>query len=455
MRLAFVDLETTGAMAAADRVTEVGIVLVDETGVREWSSLVNPEAPIPPFIEQLTGISDEMVAGAPLFGQVAGEVLALLEGRLFIAHNARFDYGFLRNEFGRLGVDFRATVLCTVKLSRRLYPQHHKHSLDSLIQRHGLCVDGRHRALGDARLIHQFWELARAEVGEEAVAAAVSALTARPSLPPQLDARIVNDLPAGSGVYLFYGENDQPLYVGRGKDLRKRVLAHFAAQHPSARAMDLSRQVRRIDWIETVGEIGAQLREAVLVRRLQPLHNRASRGGEALCAWRLSDAGGGAWVPRLVLAGEADFAAGENLFGPFRSPREARKFLRDLADRQGLCHGLLGLDRREPGRPCGGRQAGRCRGACVGRESPSQHSGRLMAALGKLKIAPWPFPGPAYLREGDEIHLADRWRYLGTARTEAEVADMLAAAPPPFDADIYTILVKAARQLQPVALHHH
>jgi DNA polymerase-3 subunit epsilon len=98
------------------------------------------------------------VADAPSFADVAEEVLERLEGRLFIAHNARFDYGFLKNEFKRAGHDFRATVLCTVKLSRKLFPQHARHNLDSLIERHGLSVSSRHRALGDAQLIHQFWQ---------------------------------------------------------------------------------------------------------------------------------------------------------------------------------------------------------------------------------------------------------------------------------------------------------
>ena len=121
--LAFVDLETTGATATSDRITEIGIVEVDADGtVREWQQLVNPGTRIPPFIEQLTGISNEMVADAPTFESVAAETLRRLEGRLFIAHNARFDYGFLKNEFKRLGIAFRAPVLCTVKLSRTLYP---------------------------------------------------------------------------------------------------------------------------------------------------------------------------------------------------------------------------------------------------------------------------------------------------------------------------------------------
>src|SRR5574343_1157952 len=209
--LAFVDLETTGATAGEDRITEIGIVEVDPDGsVREWQQLVNPGQPIPPFIEQLTGISNAMVADAPPFAAVADEVLRRLEGRLFIAHNARFDYGFLKNEFKRLGVEFRSTVACTVKLSRALYPEHHRHNLDSLIKRHGLHAEGRHRALADAQLIHQFWQKIHVHRSSEEIEAALKKQNARPSLPPNLDPAVIDDLPETPGVYLFHGENELP-----------------------------------------------------------------------------------------------------------------------------------------------------------------------------------------------------------------------------------------------------
>lgn len=152
--LAFIDLETTGANPVHDRITEIGIVEVD--GAR-WSTLVNPKRSIPEFIQHMTGISNAMVADAPTFDQVAAELGQRLQGRLFVAHNARFDYGFVRHEYQRLGQRFQADVLCTVRLSRRLFPEHHRHNLDSLIERHGLAADDRHRAMADADLIWQFW----------------------------------------------------------------------------------------------------------------------------------------------------------------------------------------------------------------------------------------------------------------------------------------------------------
>lgn len=250
--LAFVDLETTGATAANDRITEIGIVEVDADGtVREWQQLVNPGIRIPPFIEQLTGISNATVAHAPSFASVAAETLRRLEGRLFIAHNAKFDYGFLKSEFQRQGITFRASVLCTVKLSRALFPEHKRHNLDSLIERHALRADARHRALADAQLIHQFWQKIHVDRNSEDIELALQAQNANPSLPAHLDPAIIDDLPEVPGIYLFYGENDRQLHVGKAKDIRKQVLAHFNPKQKSAKNLALAQQVKRIDWRES------------------------------------------------------------------------------------------------------------------------------------------------------------------------------------------------------------
>lgn len=449
--LAFVDLETTGATATADRITEIGIVEVDEHGVREWSSLVNPGTPISAFIERLTGISNDMVADAPPFEDLAAEIRARLEGRLFIAHNARFDYGFLKNEFKRAGLDFRATVLCTVKLSRKLFPQHARHNLDSLIERHDLTVSSRHRALGDARLIQQFWTRVQAEIAPELLDETVRKLTARPSLPANLDPSAIDDLPPGAGVYLFYGENDLPLYVGKSKELKKRVLAHFAADHAAAKEMNLAQQVRRIVCIETGGEIGALLKEAALIKQLQPMHNRTLRRNDELCFWQLAEQRAGEWRPQLLPASELGSRQQEHLFGPFKSAREAKRTLTELAKEHRLCHALLGLEKVKPGKPCFAHQLQQCKGACVGKEPVSFHSARLMAALGRHRLEPWPFAGPAWIREGDELHLIDHWRHLGTARGEADLHDFLDAAVPDFDRDAYRILLKAVARMVPLA----
>jgi DNA polymerase III subunit epsilon len=449
--LAFVDLETTGATASQDRITEIGIILVDDSGVQEWSSLVNPETRISGFIENLTGISNEMVAEAPRFSDLASRVYKMLEGRIFVAHNARFDYAFLKQSFLREGIDFSAKTLCTTKLSRRLYPGHPKHNLDTLIERHGLKVTGRHRALADAQLIHQFWEKVQATIPQETIQSAIKVLLGRPSTPTHIDLTMIDGLPESPGVYLFYGENDLPLYVGKSVNIRQRVMSHFTADVTSAKEMSLSQQVRRIEHIRTGGEIGALLKEAALVKQLQPTHNRQLRRNNELCSIQLKDASDGLQV-HVAYANDLDFATTSNLYGLFKSKREALKSLTEIAEEQSLCKAVIGLEKVKAGSPCFGRQLKKCRGACIGDEARLAHDARLLTGLGKLKIRIWPFDGPAYLKEGEEMLLIENWAYLGSARSEEDIWKLMDGRDACFDKDTYRILLATSGRLQPLRL---
>ena len=184
--LIFLDLETTGMLAAGERITEIGLVEVDQGRfVGSWSQLVNPERFISPFIEALTGITNEMVEDAPTFRELAPGLFERLQGKLLVAHNARFDYGFLRNEFERAGFAYQPRVLCTVKLSRKLFPEHRRHNLDSLIERHGLSCSARHRALGDAEVLWDFMQKVYAEVDSARIDAAVQAQMDAPGQPSE------------------------------------------------------------------------------------------------------------------------------------------------------------------------------------------------------------------------------------------------------------------------------
>jgi DNA polymerase-3 subunit epsilon len=450
-RLAFVDLETTGANPMQDRVTEVGLVTVTDGVVATWNTLVNPGCRIPAFIQRLTGISDAMVADAPSFAALADVIQERLHGYTFIAHNARFDYGFLKNEFKRLGRRFQADVICTVKLSRRLYPEHHKHNLDSLIERHALCISGdRHRALTDAEAIWQFWRQVSLAHTPEAFLAAVKSQLQRPSLPPQLAAGSLDDLPETPGVYLFYGEGDGLLYIGKSVNLRQRVLAHFNADTREFRELRLGQQTRRIEWIETVGELGALLLESRLIKERQPVHNRKLRRNSEQCTWQLAEQEAGDFRPRLVVGDELDLGDGKECFGLFASKREATLALRKIAEAHQLCLSLLGLENTgASGRACLGYQLRKCKGACIGKEPPGMHSARLMSALAKLKLKAWPYPGAIGIVETDpvtgrqDIHVVRGWRHLGTAHCDADLAEIREGARhAAFDRDTYLLLVK-------------
>jgi DNA polymerase-3 subunit epsilon len=448
--VAFVDLETTGMRAAVDRVTEVGIVRVDADPdggaprVSEWSTLVNPGEPIPAMIQALTGITDAMVANAPPFSAIASDVEARIDGCVFVAHNARFDHGFLKHEFARLARPFSARALCTVKLSRRLFPDADGHGLDAIVARHSLVANDRHRALGDARAIWQFVQALYREVPADSIAAEVKRILRIPSLPPQLPPDALDPLPEAPGVYLFYGENPLPLYVGKSINLRDRVAAHFCGDGQRETDLRLSQEIRRIEFEETAGEIGALLRESQLVKTLLPAHNHALRRKSESGVLALPAAPG---PPRYV-HGEA-IASGEltGCYGPFSSRRQARETLRTLATEHALCWTVLGLEKR-PG-PCFARQLKRCAGTCVGAESLEEHAVRLAGALAAHAIPEWPFPGMAALREaaaGSErvdVHVLRDWCWLGTAQDDGELGRIIEApARPAFDIDIVKLLLR-------------
>ncbi len=455
-KLVFIDLETTGANPVSDRITEIGIVEVRDGEAMRWSTLVNPEISIPPFIQSLTGITNEMVRDAPTFDTLIEDLLRRLEGGLFIAHNARFDYGFLRNAFKQAGHTLRSDVLCTVKLSRTLFPHEPKHNLDVLIARHHLAPDGRHRALADADLLWQFWSKMQRDIAPDTFDEAVRAQLQRPSIPAHLDAAALDGIPDTPGVYLFYGENDVPLYVGKSIHLRQRVLSHFNADHRLYKDMRLSHQIRRLEWRATAGEIGALLLEAQLVKDLQPIHNRALRRQRELCAWQLRPSAAGHLQPTLTYASEQDFGLGDRLYGLFSSRRKADATLRELAESHQLCLVMLGLESRtQAHKPCFAHQLRRCHGACIGAESAAAHQARLEAALASLQVKTWPYPSPVGLLETgaagqQDVHVVHNWCCLGTAHSEEEVRRLLHDMParPAFDVDTYKILVRALSRAQ-------
>jgi DNA polymerase-3 subunit epsilon len=379
------------------------------------------------------------VALAPAFSEIARPLLARLEGRLLVAHNARFDYGFLRNEFLRAGHRYSSRVLCTVKLSRKLYPRETRHNLDALLARHGIACEARHRALGDARAIWLLMRRWRSEIDPQRIAAAVDGLVKAPAVPAGLPEGALDGIPEAPGVYLFHGENGVVLYVGKSIYLRSRVLAHFSGDHRDARDMKISQQVKRVEWIETPGELGALIEEARLVKSLAPVYNRRLRRVSELCAWRWRPESP-ATPPRLVTARELEPDAFDELHGLFRSRASALEALREIASAHQLCPIVLGLEKGSG--PCFAHQLQRCRGACVGKETRAVHGLRLGAAFAQMKMRPWPFKGRIGVRENGEgaLIVLDRWCYLGTARSREELQAL--GARPVFDLDTYRILTR-------------
>ena len=452
--VAFVDVETTGCAPGRHRVIDVAVI-----GARggelefEWQSLVNPGGRVSAGITALTGIDNDMLADAPRFEDIASELRTRLAGRLFVAHNVRFDYGFIRREFALTGGEWRAPNLCTVRLSRALYPDMPRHNLDAVAERHGIHIDQRHRAMPDARVLLEFWRRVRAEWSAEELQRALETSALRATLPAALSPDLADDLPEEPGVYRFYGAAEQGgdtlLYVGKANNLRERVLDHFRAGASDAKSLRLAAQVRRVSWTETAGELGALLLEAREIRETQPVYNKQLRANSERFTWLFGDASD---APTLVEIDAAVLRSGD-AFGTWRTAGDARRALESMARERRWCFKLLGLE-QGPG-SCFGFQVGRCTGACVGREPPAIHLARVKMALMNLRLVPWPHSGPVVVQEGnsghEQLHVIDAWQHLATVTTGEcdvpidEIARSASARRRGFEIDEYRILARALR----------
>jgi len=441
-RLAIVDLETTGADPSRDHITEIGILVTEgDTLIEQWSSLINPGVPIPLRIQELVGITNEMVAEAPRFEQVAEEVMARLEGAVFVAHNARFDYNFLRTAYERLGKLWSAPVMCTVKFSRAMDPEFPRHGLDAIIARNGYSIESRHRALDDASIVWRFLGDARQRADAPRLQRAWDKSFTPSSGVPRLPRGDLEGLADCPGTWVFRSATGQILDIGWARNLRSQVLGFFTATRQSAKNRKLAATVHDVDTWPCAGELGAQLKELTLARSLRDQPATGAYG------WR--------WLHHAltppVLALEnldgSDPANWQDVYGCMRGEREASIALRELASRHHLCAMRIGLE--HGGGPCQAVHLGRCAGVCIDRETTLEHDQRLATALASLKQRVWPFPGPVVIREFDapsgnsESHLVDQWCLLGSTRDESSLAGLIANPPGRrFDADTYRLLAR-------------
>jgi DNA polymerase-3 subunit epsilon len=437
-RLAIVDLETTGADPTRDRITEIAILITEgDTLIEQWSSLINPGVPIPWRIQELIGISDDMVADALSFAEVADAVRQRLADAIFVAHNVRFDYNFMRAAFERLGEAFHAPALCSVKFSRALYPQFPRHGLDAIIARHGYAISSRHRALDDAQIVWQFLQESRRDHPPEAVTHAWSrALSSTPQ--PRLPQGDLEALPECAGVFVFRNAHGHALEIGRSRNLRAEVLGLFTSRKADARTKKRAAGVQHVETIPAAGELDAMLKE------LQVARNEATAKPRQEGAW--------GWhidlqaVPPVQLRelGGSDPLTWGDTYACLRGELEAKKLLRDLVAKNRLCPRRLGLELGSG--PCHSHALGKCLGVCAGKEEPAQHDLRLLTALSGLKLRAWPYAGPFVFAEHDAanersaFHVFDQWCHLGSFDTHAEAAECATQPLRRFDAEKYRLL---------------
>lgn len=279
MLYAIVDIETTGSHASSNGITEIGIVIHDGTQVLHvYETLVNPRIPIPYFIQKLTGISNEMVANAPSFEEVAGHIYELLQGKIFVAHNVNFDYSFLNYQLQQAGYNLNSNKLCTVRLTRKIIPGLYGYSLGKLCHQLNINITNRHRAGGDALATAILFGMLVERDTENAIGAALKDKSKEQYLPPNLPVAHIESLPSNAGVYYFYNASGKTIYVGKAKNIRKRVKSHFSNNKINKQKQDFLRDIYKISYQSCGTELMAHILESTEIRRLWPMYNRSQRG---------------------------------------------------------------------------------------------------------------------------------------------------------------------------------
>ena len=372
---AIVDIETTGGSSQFEKITEIAIYQHDgKTITGEFISFVNPERNIPYFITNLTGITNEMVEDAPRFFEVARKIIEMTEDRTFVAHNARFDYSFIRQEYKSLGFNFKRSILDTVALSRKLLPGHSSYSLGNICLDLNININGRHRAGGDALATVRLLEILIAKDTELNEIGSSLLKNARASkLNPKLNLAKIESIPEEPGIYYFYNEKGDLIYIGKSRNLQQRISTHLS-NNTTNRAMEMRDIIADIDWEITGSELIALLKESFEIKRNKPVYNRAQR--RTSFQWGI--------FRNYDNNGYLNYRYGpvnddEMPVSVFTSKDKAKSKLNSFIETFGLCQKLTGLYDTEG--PCFHYHVGLCKGACIGKESPEEYNSRAIKAI--------------------------------------------------------------------------
>lgn len=378
---AILDIETTGGSPKTEKITEIAIFFHDgEKVVDEWSTLVNPEKSIPYFITGLTGITNEMVADAPKFYEIARELVERTENHTVVAHNASFDYSFIKSEFKRLGFEYDRKTLCTVKLSRRIFPGHRSYSLGKICKELGIEIRDRHRAAGDALATVKLFEILRdSQNGDESLAIISEPSGRYKNLNENLTVEDIESLPEECGTYYLFDEKQQLLYIGKSKNIRHRVLSHLG-NNTSKRALEMKQRIHTISYELTGSELIALLKESKEIKDQKPLYNRAQKRSSFYWGLYTSKDEFGYITFSLCKISENP----DDPVTCFNNKKEAREALTKMVEKNWLCQKLSGLYQTDGA--CFHHTIRQCNGACVQGEPVSVYNKRAEALLDSLKL---------------------------------------------------------------------
>lgn len=423
-RWALVDIETTGLHVTHDRITEIAVIILTQQGIEStWHCLINPLRSIPAFVSSLTGITNEMVACAPSFEEVAEELLLLLHDSVLVAHNARFDFSFLKNAFKQVGLSYQSSVLCTIKLCKVLYPGLLSYSFSSLAQTFKINTPVTHRAQGDVDTLLQLFNRMCSEFSQPHVLTSAKLIHQKSSIPSKLTTDI-HSFPDTPGVYLFYTNNSPiPIYIGKSVMLRQRILSHFQGDYAHAKEFTMAQLVERVEIIPTAGELSALLLESELIKEKMPIYNHKLRRKTQLAGFKIGVEQGYLTISIVREHVQTEeYLKERGIYGAFRSIAAAKRTLNLLIKEFNLCQKLCRMEQTKSA--CFSFQLKRCYGACIGQEDYVLYNKRVMEALKEYQEEMWPFKGAIVIKEQCSVNhitqflVFNQWRHLGSIDEE-------------------------------------
>ncbi len=388
---AIVDIETTGGKFNEEGITEIAIYRHDgHQIVDQFSSLVNPERPIQAFVASLTGINNNMLRQAPKFYEVAKRIVEITDNAVLVAHNAQFDYRILRTEFTRLGYEFERRTICTVELSKKLLPGHASYSLGKLTRALGIPISDRHRAQGDAQATVKLFQLLLDRDHEKNIVEASIRLDPKKQLEPNL-LELIERAPSETGIYYLRNKEDKLIYIGKSKNIKKRLTQHFTGQDRKSKKLQLETVDVQVE--RTGNELVALLKESEEIKLHKPLYNRSLR--RSIFRYQLSHFTDHQGYINLKIDPSDRRKNSITTFGTFA---QAKSVLFKITEQYELCQKLNGLYQSKEA--CFSYGLNQCNGACIQKEAPETYNQRVQEFINKN------------IYQSSDLIIVDKGRYL-------------------------------------------
>jgi DNA polymerase-3 subunit epsilon len=414
---AIVDIETTGGYAAANGITEIAVFISDGTRVvKEFHTLLNPYYTIPRFIESLTGITNEMVEFERDFKSIADELYELLCDKVFVAHNVNFDYSFIRHHLRQCGYDLNCKKICTIRLGRQIIPGLRGYGLEKICNHLGIEIEARHRAKGDAEATVKLFHILLERDTNGHSQTMLKSNSKEQFLPPNISSSKIKEIPSQPGVYYFHDKKGKVIYVGKAKNLCKRVNSHFSNNKPNKQKQEFLKKIYRVSYHVTATELMAFILESIEIRNLWPEQNRSQkRFQQTYGMYWFEDSNG--YLRLFIEKKKKNLKA----LYTFNLLAEGYSLLRKLVAEFSLCPKLCFL--QSANIQCQSFLENKCNGACERKESVEDYNARVSNCIKSLEAE---LPTFALIDYGLKTHqqsciLIEKGRFYGMGYLPSEI----------------------------------